>query len=257
MAKSKRTLTAAGVTRETLEETPVRVTKFLLGLATRPSARRHMATRGYDKAEHKLGWSLIEKVAAYEIDDNVTDIEVRDAINEIDLWDEPNIRIIRAGLTRHPEIRAIVLQGIEPVAGPDAVVNVGKILERLNELEKTPEGTAALATLAARRIDATERRRVAALVAIAKKGTDGHSSDTDESDVREDGDKVFEQALLELREWYTEWAEVARVVIKRRDHLIALGLAERRSPGTAGADEDVVVDNDPFLPDPADTPVTT
>ncbi len=39
----------------------------------------------------------------------------------------------------------------------------------------------------------------------------------------------LEQALLKLRAWYAEWSEIARASIKRRDHLIALGLARRKS----------------------------
>jgi hypothetical protein len=37
------------------------------------------------------------------------------------------------------------------------------------------------------------------------------------------------QALVEQRQWFEEWADVARSVIKRRDQLIRLGLASRRS----------------------------
>ena len=246
MANRKRMLTVAGVTRETLEETPQRALQLLVGLSTRPTARALVAKRGYDKAEHNRGWSLIEKAAGRIVDERATDLDVSDAVSELDNWDEPNLRMIRAGLTRHPEIRAVVLQGIEPVAGPGAVLNVAKILERLDSVAGTKEGDAALATLAKRGLDEAERHRVAALVKIAK-NTAGPASDVI------DDDTAYEQSLLELRDWYTEWAEVARLVIKRRDHLISLGLAERRSSGTAGTDEDVL-DDTPFLPDPPATP---
>ena len=260
MAMSKRMLTDAGVTLETLEETPMRVTQFLLALATRPLARRLLERRGYDKREHQRGWRLLEKAGSYESDEAITDLEVRDAIAEADRWDEPGIRIIRAAFTRHPDARAAVLKGIEPVAGPAAVLNVAKLLERLNALEKTKEGQAALATLAERGIDAAERGRMAALVKIAKRGT--QPQPVDESD--ESKQEAYMQTLVELRDWYTEWAEVARINITRRDYLIALGLAERRSPGGGGGggggggadDGDVVVDPAPFLPDPND-PGTT
>ena len=37
------------------------------------------------------------------------------------------------------------------------------------------------------------------------------------------------EALLELHGWYQEWAETARAEITRRDYLIRLGLAQRRT----------------------------
>jgi hypothetical protein len=37
------------------------------------------------------------------------------------------------------------------------------------------------------------------------------------------------EALLKLKSWYDEWSDVARVVITRRDHLIRLGLAKRKT----------------------------
>jgi hypothetical protein len=81
-----------------------------------------------------------------------------------------------------------------------------------------------------------------------------YSSDPEQSVAAEkDDDEVYEQALLGLRNWYTEWAELARLVVKRRDHLIGLGLAERRSPGATGTDDEVL-DDTPFLPDPPAAP---
>ena len=41
------------------------------------------------------------------------------------------------------------------------------------------------------------------------------------------------EALLELRKWYLEWSEIAGIAIKRRDHLISLGLASRRASSGA------------------------
>lgn len=248
MGNPKRMLTAAGVTRETLEETPQRALQLLVGLSTRPTARALVAKRGYDRAEHNRGWSLIEKAAGRIVDERATDADVSEAVAELDNWDELNIRLIRAGLTRHPAVRATVLQGIEPVAGAAAVLNVAKILERLDGVAGTKDGDAALETLAKRGLDLAERKRVAALVRVAK-NTAGPASGTI------DDDAAYEQSLLELRDWYTEWAELARLVVKRRDHLIALGLAERRSPGTAGAaDDEDVVDPTPFVTEPPATP---
>ena len=235
MAK-KRKLSADGVSRETLEDTPGRVTKFLVGLATRPTARTLMAARGLDLAEQKHGWSLLMNVGSQNISEVVTDDEVESAVAELDNWDEPGVRHVAVGLHRHPEARDMVLKGIEPKVGPEAVTNVALILERLERLESSEDGRAALATLAKRGIDATERKRLAALVKTATAASKPIAPSTNETE------EAYIQALLELREWYLEWAEMARLTIKRRDHLIRLGLAERR---TGGADTDVEDVTDP------------
>jgi hypothetical protein len=251
MSKSKkRVLTEAGVTRETLEQTPARVLTFLMGVATTPTIRSLLRVRGYDKAEHKRGWALLEALGHRELITSHTDEEVADAIAEIDNWDEPNIRLIRAGLTRHPNERDQVLDGITPATGIAAVPNVATILDRLDALSETAEGRAALKTLAARGLDEAERKRVAALVKLVTSGgpqlSDNHAVAEREA-AHVDADEAFVQALLELREWHDEWSEIARLALKRRDHQIRVGIAERR---TSGGATDAVADPTPFLKDP-------
>jgi hypothetical protein len=248
MANPKRRLTAAGVTRETLEQTPQKALQLLMGIGMRPTVRALLAKKGYDKSEHQRGWDLIAKAANRLVDERVTDEDVRSAAAELDNWDEPNLRLIRAALTRHPEVRTRVLQGIEPVAGLEAVLNVEKILQRLDAVAGTAEGDRALATLAKRGLDEAERERVAELVTLAK-------SARATATVTPDDDDAYEQALLELRDWYSEWAEIARLVVKRRDHLIRLGLAERRVG--EGAEEDVTNPGGPFQPENPPTPPVT
>lgn len=51
----------------------------------------------------------------------------------------------------------------------------------------------------------------------------------DDDALQEEPD-AYRNDLLALRVWYEDWAEVARVMIRRRDYLILLGLAERKSP---------------------------
>lgn len=40
-------------------------------------------------------------------------------------------------------------------------------------------------------------------------------------------------AKVDLYRWYAEWREVAKADIKRRDHLIQLGVAQRKAPKKA------------------------
>lgn len=228
MTKTKRTLTAAGISFETLELTPARMLTFLIGLGGLPMVRALLISKGYDNAEHRRGWNLLELAANRPTDNALTDETFTAAIIALDAWDESGLRLIRAGLTRHPAQRAIVLEGIEPTTGPAVVVNVSTVLDRLTSLEDTPEGRAALETLAKRGLDAAERKRLAALVKTAKAG----STSAPTAEALAADDTQYEQTLLEMREWLDEWGEIARLNVKRRDHLIRLGLAERRTNTT-------------------------
>jgi hypothetical protein len=254
----KRELTAAGVTFETLEQTPNRVLTFLMTVGLVPEVRTILRLKGYNAAEHRRGWALLEQLGNRELESSITAKDVADAVAAIDNWDEPNLRLIRAALTRHPEARESVLAGISPVSGPGAVITVAKVLKRLDALSESKEGRAALATLSERGLDEAERKRMAALVKVAKAGNVGADDDdaalkaAAEAAAKESAD--YEQALIELRQWWDEWSEIARLNISRRDYLIRLGLAERRSPANIGGDDgddERVADPSPFITDPS------
>lgn len=255
MSKNKRVLTLGGVSFETLELTPARMLTFLVGIGMLPTVRALLNDRGYDAVEHRRGWTLLERAANRPFDDSVTDETISSAIVELDTWDEPGFRLVRAGLTRHPAQRAFVLDGIGPTTGSAVVINISKLLDRLTALEDTPEGRAALDTLAKRGVDAAERKRLAALVKTAKTG----STSVPTADELAGDDAAYEQTLLEGREWFDEWSEIARLCVKRRDHLIRLGLAERRTNTTPDEAEPAP---SPFIappakPEPAPSPFLT
>ncbi|MBN8612709.1 MAG: hypothetical protein J0L92_19090 [Deltaproteobacteria bacterium] len=237
--KKKRVLTEAGISLETLEQTPGRVATFLMGLVKERGARAMLQRMGYDKAEHQRGTALFIAVAESRAEDILTPANVLDAITELDNWDEPHIRALRAILKRFPDVFKAVLFGIEPIAGPEAVFNVERILQRMTAAEKLPGAKEAFAVLAKRGYTPAERKRLAALVKLASDGD--HVPDTQESE------EAYVQALLALREWYDEWSEIARLTIKRRDYLITLGLAERRGSGGGGGGGLDIIDPTPFL----------
>ncbi len=43
----------------------------------------------------------------------------------------------------------------------------------------------------------------------------------------------MDQAAIEFKAWFDDWSEQALTVIKRRDHLILLGLAKRKKKAKA------------------------
>jgi hypothetical protein len=248
VVRKKRSLTAAGVTRETLEETPARVMAFLFGVGTRPTVKADLANFGYTDAVHEDGWVRFKDVGNRSVEQRRLDPNVVAALRELDSSDELYYRLLGACLTSFPDVKQMVLEGIVPVVGPGSVLNMSTMLERLDKLEETEEGRLALARLAAAKIDKAERERMAGLVKVATSTPTQSAFPTD--------DAAFEQSLLSLREWYVEWSEIARIAIRRRDHLIALGLASRRSGGGT-TDEMDVVDPTPFVTDPSPSPFVT
>ncbi len=229
---AKNTATAT-VSQETLEETPARVMKFLYGVGTVPAIRARLARRGYTPEEHQRGWSLLHAASGYELEPALgthSDPEVLAAVSELDDWDEDGFRIIHAALGRlHPAQDRAVLAGLAPARGAGSVLSVKLLLDRLDTLDKSQDAgdKAATKTLATRGITQAERKRLRGLIAIAEKGTSQPAPDTSARDAQ---NEKRQQALVELRAWYEDWSNMARALVKRRDRLIRLGLAKRRSP---------------------------
>ena len=223
-----------------LDETPARALKFLGAASTNRAIRAVLAKRGYTQADHDRGWQLTLEAAGYRrpapvVLDSPAAVS---AIAAIDAWDEPNFRVARAALAGDfPEQHAFVFQDLAPQTGVAAVASVTTFLDRLDALEngKDRKATrktdhAALAKLSSRGIDDAERARMRKLLGTAR----GPSAEVpaDAEPVPEAGVDETEQreAKLALRRWYVEWREVARADIKRKDHLIQLGMAERKAP---------------------------
>jgi hypothetical protein len=227
--------------RQVLEETPNRALTFLRAVGLSVPIRGLLTKAGYTEDEHALGWKLLHKVSGYAaaMPKVAEDTRGRDAITELDAWDEPGLRRIRAALTRqHPEQAGFVFAGgLAPAQGAAAVLSVAKLLERLDALEKGPERKstrkqdhAALATLAARGITPEERKRLRALVEAAQ------SPAPEVDDAPAGAEDARTDDLIALRAWFDDWAETARAVITRRDYLIRLGLARRLKKATKKKD---------------------
>ena len=206
-----------------------------------------MLGRGYTADDHREGWQYLHRCAGFveEAEDLTEEPSVREAIEELDAWDEPAFRIVRATLERRfPDQSAFVMKGLKPATGAAAVLSVEQLLDRLDALERGPErkatrkeDQAALDVLGQRGIDDAKRKRMRELVATAKSVVPVTQTDPQ---VVEEEETARRDALNDLYAWYREWAEVARATIKRRDYLIRLGLASRRAP--SDGKDDVVPD---------------
>jgi len=165
--------------------------------------------------------------------------EAAAAIAELDAWDEPNFRVARAALATMPEQLAYVFDNLEPQKGVGAVASVTTFLDRADGLESSKErkatrkaDQAALDKLAERGIGPDERKRLRGLLATATASPEAEALlPAGTSDSAKEAAAKAEQREAKIALWtlLSEWSEVAKADIKRRDHLIQLGIAKRKA----------------------------
>ncbi len=226
---------------EVLEETPERVAKLLNGIGAVPTIRTLLAQGGIDDDDLAEGRALLLAVlGAPKSPEATMDTEEaktqRDAVAELDEWDEPNFAIHEAALRRRfPEQEKYVFDGLKASTGSRAVTGVATLLARLDTLEKgtdehrqqsRKQDKEAVEFLAKKKgFDKKERERLGKLVKIAL----GPTSALPDAPAPT-ADHARRERLVALKEWYDEVATTAKAKIKKRGSLIRLGLASRKSP---------------------------
>lgn len=225
---------------DTLDSIPRRVVTFLTAVGTSPEIRAKLSERGYSDAVHQHGWQCLERVAGRSSlappPPRAGDTETSDAGDAIAAWLTPNLAVADAALsTHHAPQHAFVFAGdLKPERGPSAVLVAQTFLARVDQLDAgTRPGAvagdrAAVETLRARGITDVERARVRALLAQVQRGAAPDAASAGPIGVRRaspDG-RALRGALYQ---WFHEWSRIARAVITRRDQLIRLGLASRRT----------------------------
>jgi hypothetical protein len=221
------TVTVKTYQQQQLESTPERTLPFLRAIAINQYIRYAMSGAGYTDADQAEGWQLLLAATGYTPQklSPGADSAARQAITELDDWDESGFRRIHAAFNRlHPEQDAFVFNGLEASRGPAAVIGVVKLLDRLDQLEKGSEADrAAMVTLKKRGITEDTRQHLRGLIAVAQAAT------LAETAVIPQPSDAQQKSLETLAAWHNDWSETARAVIRRRDHLILMGLAKRRS----------------------------
>ena len=228
----------SGVTLETLEATPERSLKLLRGVGNNRVVRGLMQGRGYSVLIHRQGWSLLAAVAGMSEpggEDPVTDPEVVKAVEDVDPHDEELVEITDASLNKDfPVQNDFLLKGITPGGGMAAVLNVALYLDRRSVLAQgtgreatRDDDLAALKLLEERGITSALCEYLTGRVAVAQSAK--KVEPIDEAALKA-VDEAYVKALADLRTWYELWSRIARVTIKRRDYLMLLGLAHRKSP---------------------------
>lgn len=210
--------------RQTLELVPGRAITFSIGVAKYPAIAAVLGQKGYNQAENDYAWQRLSKLGALPSvggTAGVSDQQVSDAVIELDAWDEPNFGIIRAVTNRfYPKLIDVIFKDLEPKQGPEAVLSVATMLDRLDELAAStdPDAGPLLKLLSDRSYTKVERTRLRGLVEMVTTFTP--------VTLVTDAERV--QILTELYDWITDWSTTAHALIKRRQHLIALGVATPR-----------------------------
>ncbi len=239
------------VGQEALDTTPVRLMVLLRGIGTLRPVREALRAVGYTAAEHARGWELLHACSGF-VESAPDDGAAAAAIEAVDAWDEPTFTIAEAALRhQHPAQHAFVFRDLKASRGVAAVVGVHTFLTRLDALESAPERAAtreadhaALAKLAARGVTPEERARVWSLVRTAERLSDDADTSTGDLSAAE-----LDRRLREARAFFEEWSTIARTKVTRRDHLIRLGLAQRKSPAVAEREEPDTEPEEPAAPD--------
>ncbi|HEY3496362.1 MAG TPA: hypothetical protein VGK73_16795 [Polyangiaceae bacterium] len=245
--------------KKLLASTPGRVLTFLRAAATKVEIRAALFAAGYSTEEQATGWSLLEKASGYvpNIASVSDDGAARAALAEVDAWDEPGFRRIGAALERlHPEQHSFVFAGLETARGAGSLLAVSTLLDRLDALESAPErknsradDRDAIATLTARGITPAVRAHLRDLIRVAQTA-EPPTFPVDSAVTNRD------EALKTLGAWYRDWSETARAVIQRRDYLVMLGLAQRKTgkPEDDDGDLDTTEPTSPVAPTVSGTP---
>jgi hypothetical protein len=240
----------ATVSDRVLEETPARATKFLQGVASRSRIARALALRGYGPPEQGTGWRLLAPVLKLSAEAHApTKTPQGEAIAQLDAWDDQNLGLWRAALRGDlAAAGAFIVGDLEVQHGAASVAIVSQLLSRVAAVrtlsaEATKAGVtkelarATIKKLERRGYPAAELDRLAALVTTAQSTPDATPEDPT-AEIERHND------LVRLREWYEEVVALARRTVSRKDDLIALGLAERRS----------AAETDPTEPQPSPAP---
>lgn len=217
--------------RATLDRAARRALTFLLAVGRDPVARGLLETRGYSANEHAEGWRLLRAVdptarAGGHRDED--EAAARLAVARVDAWGHQNLPILDLALRRREPAahRFVFADDLAAADGAASTRSVAVFLERVD----------ALVGVASRGVDpavaVTPRQARVALAILTSRGAGDDVRETvhrwldfarkHAAPAAEAGDP--DAALQVLHEWLSEWRLVARKVVTRKAHLVALGL---------------------------------
>lgn len=225
----------------TLEVTVRRALDFLRGVGSTPVIIHLMTQAGYTANAHREGQRLLSDVVAFVQGGQslftVTSSAHTAAIDELTSWEKTVFRRLRVAATRfYPDDAEAIFGNLKISDKMDVALLVKIFLERMAsssgaKSRKAPSGI--LKLFAQRGFGAEEIAHLNKLVRI----TEAPAAE-DSAEVLDETERAAQKAtrlemLTALRGWYDDWAETARSVLVRRDHLIRVGLAQRKTRALA------------------------
>jgi hypothetical protein len=230
-------MTSKQYTSQEIDRLGMRGTKFLGAVSQVPRIRSILHAGGYSDDDHERGWDLTLRLLGYhqrmDAPDSPQVLRQRAATEELDQWDGQALERSRAALEhRYPEQSRYVFEGLSAGSGAEAIATVRTFLDRVaalrdgtdvSRIATRAEDRAAADLLAVRRIvTSAEELRLRTLLGEATSLPDLPRSTQPDSSQRQ-------HTARELDAWLRDWRATARVLVTRRDDLIRLGLAERRT----------------------------
>lgn len=235
-----------------LELAPTKVTRFLNAITAVPAIRRALYQIGLTEAELAQGRSLLLAALgdpprpALTAPEAANAAAARAALIELDQSDEGLITRTRAALEHHhPDLAKIVLTDLKAGTGLAAIEAITALVSRIRALPDAGEdGQAARDLLARRGFTDEELDRLDGLVKLAlgdpdimhiAGGPEAEAAAEAEAESNRRAAEARRETLIKLDAWWRDWSMSARGTIRRRDHLIRLGLAKRRTSSAAEA----------------------
>jgi hypothetical protein len=211
----------------TLNEKIRRIISLIIA-ARDPGIFPILASRGFTQEVLEEGWSLVSLAAGAKLHNPLAVSAMpeiaRTLLAKLDTWEDSWYPLISATLERHhPALQAQVFENLGRTSGPELVLSISVLLDRLNGMSQSAEGQQALALLVARGV--TEEVLQEARGIINKLKTfEGTVQPELEAQIRLGQEKVIDAAWA----WYREWSQIARTVVQRKDQLKRLGLRNSR-----------------------------
>lgn len=221
----------------TFHEKLSRILRFL-SASHDPHIYALLARRGYDTAARQEGWDLFNLAAGARLEYDFDPAEIMPAseskrcFEDLDDIENTWFPVVDATLARRfPELHSQVFLNLAQTRGPEVLVTVGTLLDRVESLPETEDGKAAFALLEQRGFDAEVRGAAHALIDKVQSVGEPTLPTVDP-----DAKAAQKQGLEEAWAWFREWSTIARTVVHRGDLRLRLGLSQPKTASSAPAD---------------------
>ncbi len=242
--------TAMGLHEDTLKAGPGRLLTFLQAVAE-PAIRVQFERLGWSDQRLEEAWSLLNdfKAASLVLSTPTSD-PVGEAIAACEEWQAVGLVRARAMLQLSlPEQASFMFHDFEAAKGIGATLNVATFLSRWETLASGSERKStrkadqeALVIMEDAGVTDETRQKLRALVATVQ------SVAAPKAKQRAEAEAKRLDVLRKIHAWLAAWSDMARTVVTRRDQLIRLGIAKRRSPRKVKTDVVVPPATPPITP---------